>query len=106
MNQMAYQDVTEENEAVNSVLQLKHTKDMSEQERHTYDEWQRLRNDFENGLAQIERAIAGDAMQIEISIEVIHEAAENLRELLPEIKRIAHSLEDQEWKTTMERIPR
>ena len=106
MIQMAYQDVTEENEAVNSVLQLRHTKDMSEQERRTYDEWQRLRNDFENDLARIEQAIAGDYMQIEISTEAIYEAAENLRELLPEIKRIAHSLEDQEWKTTMERIPR
>ena len=106
MNQMAYQDVTEENEAANSVLQLRHTKDMSEQERCTYDEWQRLRNDFENSLAQIERAIAGDAMQIETSIDAIYDAAEHLRELLPEIKRIAHSLEDQEWTTTMEQIPR
>ena len=95
-----------ETEAVTSILQLKHTKELTDAQRRIYERWERLRENFEIELTEIQRALSGDSIQIEASAEGIHLSAERLSELVPELKQIAQSLEDQEWKTTMERIPR
>ena len=83
-------------EAVTSVLQLKHTKELTDEQRRIYDRWERLRNNIENELAQIQRALSGDVYQIASSAEHIHISAERLAKLAPELKQIARSLEDQE----------
>ena len=98
--------VGSETEAVTSILQLKHTKELTDAQRRIYERWERLRDNFEIELTEIQRALSGDSIQIEASTEGIHLSAERLSELVPELKQIARSLEDQEWQATMERIPR
>ena len=79
---------------------------LAEQHLGNYEFWCEIRDHFEIELVSIERSLRNDADQIGTSAEAIYASAERLRELVPELKQIARSLEDQEWKTTMERIPR
>ena len=79
---------------------------LAEQHLGNYELWCEIRDHFEIELVSIERSLRNDADQIGTSAEGIYASAERLRELVPELKQIAQSLEDQEWKTTMERIPR
>ena len=103
---MNEQAVVDENETATSFLSYRQTKKLSPQHFNIYSSWLSLRGDIENQLVEIERAMAGDATQIDTSTESIHEAVENLRELVPEIKQIAKALEDQEWQRTLETLPR
>ena len=79
---------------------------LEEQHLGNYELWCEIRDHFEIELVSIERSLRNDANQIGTSAEAIYASAERLKELVPELKQIAQSLEDQEWKTTMERIPR
>ena len=99
-------EMTDESETATSFLNYRQTKKLSPQHFNIYSSWLLLRGDIENQLVEIERAMAGDATQIDTSTESIREAVDNLCELVPEIKQIAKALEDQEWQQTLETLPR
>ena len=80
---------------------------LTEHQTDTYDRWDEVRTHIELELRQIERAISGDATQIESSSESVYASADHLRhELLPQLKQIANALQEQEYRETEERLPR
>ena len=72
-----------------------------------YDQWRELRTDIEVELMRIENALRNDPTQIGTSGEAIHGSADRLRrDLVPGLKQIAKSLDDQDWRETTEGLPR
>ena len=80
---------------------------LKEHQLEVYGQWQELRTDIELELMRIENALRNDPTQIGTSGEAIHELVERLRyDLLPGLKLIAKDLDDQDWRETIERLPR
>jgi len=79
---------------------------LKEPQMATYGSWIELRNDIEDELHSIERALRNDIDQIGTSAEAIYTSAERLKELVPELKQIAKALEDLEWKRAEESLPK
>ena len=79
---------------------------LDEPQMEAYGEWVDLRSRIEDELMSIERALRNDAEQIGGSAEIVYESADNLRHLVPELKRIAKALEDLDFKQTLEALPR
>ena len=80
---------------------------LTQQQTHTYDRWDEVRTHIELELSKIDRAIAGDATQIETSSEAVSASADHLRhDLLPELKQIANALQEQEYRETEWKLPR
>ena len=80
---------------------------LTQQQTHTYDRWDEVRTHIELELSKIDRAIAGDATQIETSSESVYASADHLRHgLLPELKQIANALHEQEYRETEWKLPR
>ena len=71
---------------------------LTEQQLSTYEIWCEIRDHFEIELTSIERSLRNDPNQIGTSAEAIYASAERLKELVPELKAIARSLEEDEWR--------
>ena len=79
---------------------------LDEPQMKSYGEWVDLRSRIEDELMSIERALRNDPEQIGSSAEIVYEAADTLRHLVPELKQIAKAIEDLEHRQTLEALPR
>ena len=79
---------------------------LNEEQLGLYVIWQTHRNQIELELLKIEQAIRDDADQIEESAESVYEAIASLKQLIPDLKILARTLDANEWRRTLDSIPR
>jgi hypothetical protein len=80
---------------------------LTEAQLEVYELWQECRAHIQMELVKIERAVRNDAHQVGTSAEAVYASADHLKsELMPQLKQIARTIEDREFRQAEERLPR